>query len=165
VVERDVVILLELVEESARGGFRLSKIDRSVVIGIEARERRSCEGRRSAHQRHCRKRDASKEARVKVFSVVSFIVMLLEKIGDEGVQRSAARSSQRGLAMICDGDNWSGTNTQESLESIPLIPGKIPDVSWPIIPQHWRAPKCVQATEAPGCSARAIVRLQSKGMR
>ena len=43
---------------------------------------------------------ASKEARVKVFSVGSFTMMLLEKIGDAGVQRSAARSSQRGLAMI-----------------------------------------------------------------
>jgi hypothetical protein len=45
-VERAVVVLLELVEESARGGFRLGKIDRSVVIGIEAGERRSREGSR-----------------------------------------------------------------------------------------------------------------------
>jgi hypothetical protein len=40
VVERAVVVLLKLVEECARGGLRLGKIDRSVVIGIKGSESR-----------------------------------------------------------------------------------------------------------------------------
>jgi hypothetical protein len=53
--------------------------------------------------------------------------------------------------MIWGRHNWSGSNTQESREFIPLIPGKIPDDSWSIIPRKRRVPKRVQAIEASGC--------------
>jgi uncharacterized protein (UPF0548 family) len=90
-VERAVVVLLELVEESARGGFRLGKIDRAVVIGVEALERRSAKEGEAFITAIAGRETASRDARVKVFSVVSFIMMLLEKIGEAGVQRSACR--------------------------------------------------------------------------
>ena len=57
-VEGAVMVLFELVEQRACGGLRLIEIDRSILVGVEAVERRGRErGRSARHDDRRRKRD------------------------------------------------------------------------------------------------------------
>jgi hypothetical protein len=82
VIERAVVIDIELVEQGACGGLRLIEIDGPIVVGVEDGERRGRgsgqRGRRAQNEHPPGRETASKEASVRVFKFANFINVLLE---------------------------------------------------------------------------------------